>query len=134
VANFLHVQADALRFVDDAGTQRWISTSPVIRRRSGVEKFEVDLRRGYGRTAAAPMEVVGAVFVSRQHADDGHARLHPLPEHDIATRLAADQPYAAAQPGWSPFVQQLRRVGVYQLRRGNHPRASVDALLPLLGE
>jgi hypothetical protein len=134
VANFLHVQADALRFVDDAGTQRWISTSPVIRRRSGVEKFEVDLRRGYGRPAAAPLEVVGAVFVSRQHADDGHARLHPLPEHDIATRLAADQPYAAAQPGWSPFVQQLRRVGVYQLRRGNHPRASVDALLPLLGE
>src|SRR6202042_2166135 len=58
VANYLHVQADALRFVDDEATRSWISQAPVIRRRSGVEKFEVDLREERGQLAAAPLELV----------------------------------------------------------------------------
>lgn len=134
VPNYLHLQADALRFVDDKHARRWISESPVIRRRSGVAKFEVDLRQGYGRPAARPLEVVGAVFVSNQPVDDASELLCPLPEYDIASLLAADQPYAAGQPGWFRFEQQLQRVGVYQLRRGSHPRASVDAVLQLLGD
>ncbi|GLQ49968.1 serine kinase [Dyella flava] len=134
VANYLHLQADALRFVEDERAWRWISRSPVIRRRSGVAKFEADLRQGYGRLAGTALALAGAVFISNQAADDGRALLQPLPEHDIAHRLAADQPYAAGQPGWSRFEQQLRRAGVYQLHRGRHPRASVDALLQLLGE
>ncbi len=58
VANYLHVQADALRFVEDDEAKRWISQSPVIRRRSGVTKFESDLRKGHGRLAATPLELV----------------------------------------------------------------------------
>ncbi|RDS81931.1 serine kinase [Dyella psychrodurans] len=134
VANYLHMQADALRFVEDESARRWISESPVIRRRSGAAKFEADLRLGYGRPATAPLKLVGAVFVSSQAADDASELLHPLPEHDIAGRLVADQPYAAGQPGWSRFEEQLRHAGVYRLRRGSHPRASVDALLQLLGK
>lgn len=134
VANYLHLQADALRFVEDDRARRWIGASPVIRRRSGVEKFEADLRQGYGQPAATPLELVGAVFVSSQPADDAAVLLHPIPEQDIAARLATDQPYAAGQPGWSRFEQQLRRTGVYQLYRGSHPQASVNALLQLLDE
>lgn len=134
VANYLHLQADALRFVDDERMRRWIGRSPVIRRRSGAEKFEADLRLGYGRLADAPLKLAGAVFVSNRPADDAHALLRTLPERDIGARLVDDQPYGAAQPGWSQFEQQLRRAGVYELRRGDHPRASVDALLPLLGD
>ncbi|GLQ47132.1 hypothetical protein GCM10007862_21830 [Dyella lipolytica] len=134
VANYLHLQADALRFVEDERMRRWIGASPVIRRRSGVEKFEADLRQGYGRPAATPLEVVGAVFVSSQPADEAGVLLRAIPEQDIAARLVTDQPYAAGQPGWSHFEKQLKRTGVYQLRRGSHPRASVDALLQLLDE
>lgn len=134
VANYLHLQADALRFVEDQRIRKWIGQSPVIRRRSGVEKFEADLRLGHGRVAGAPLELAGAVFVSSQPAGDANALLHPLPEHAIATRLADDQPYGASQPGWAQFERHMRRVGVHQLRRGGHPRASVDALLQLLDE
>jgi hypothetical protein len=132
VGNYLHVQADALRFVDDDENRRWISQAPVIRRRSGVEKFEADLRLGHGRLAAVPLELVGAVFVSSQWADDPDVLLSPIPQDDIGARLRADQPYAAGQPDWQRFEQRMMQLGVHQLRRGRHPRASVDALRLLL--
>lgn len=132
VANYLHVQADALRFIDDYEVRRWISDAPVIRRRSGVEKFEADLRQGHGTIATDPLELVGAVFVSNKSADDADALLRPIPSHEVVTRLAVDQPYAAGQLGWHRFEQQLLQTGTYELRRGRHPRASVDALRLLL--
>lgn len=132
VANYLHVQADALRFIDDGDVRRWISNAPVIRRRSGVEKFEADLRKGYGRLATDPLELVGAVFVSNQWADDSDVLLRSVPCHEMVTRLAVDQPYAAGQAGWHRFEQRLMQAGTYELRRGRHPRASVDALRLLL--
>jgi hypothetical protein len=132
VANYLHVQGDVLRGVEDGGARRWIGQSPVIRRRSGVEKFEADLRAGHGRLAKGPLELVGAVFVSNQTAENPVALLSPIPADDIAARLRSDQPYAAAQPGWHRFGQRLMHIGVHELRRGRHPRDSVDALLSLL--
>jgi hypothetical protein len=132
VANYLHVQPDALRFVDDEETRRWIIQAPIIRRRSGVEKFEVDLRQERGRLAAAPLELVGAVFVSSESAGGPDVLLSPIPADEIAARLFADQSYAAGQPGWDRFVQRLTQVGVHLLRRGSHPRESVDALRWLL--
>jgi hypothetical protein len=132
VANYLHVQADALRFIDDEAIKRWISQAPVIRRRSGVEKFEADLRLGHGQLAPAPLKLVGAVFVSNQSAEDPDVLLSPIPTEEIADRLLADQPYAASQPGWDHFKQQLIQAGVHELRRGRHPRASVKALHALL--
>jgi hypothetical protein len=132
VANYLHVQADALRFIDDETIRDWIGQAPVIRRRSGVEKFEADLRLGHGRLAPAPLTLIGAVFVSNQSADDPDVLLSPVPIDEIAARLLADQPYAVGQPGWRHFEQQLIQAGVYELRRGTHPRASVEALRQLL--
>ena len=132
VANYLHVQVDALRFIDDEETRRRISRAPIIRRRSGVEKFEVDLRQEHGLLAAAPLELIGAVFVSSQPPDDPDVLLSPVPGDEIAARLSVDQSYAVGQPGWHRFEQRLREVGVHQLRRGRHPRDSVDALRRLL--
>jgi hypothetical protein len=132
VANYLHVQADALRFVDDTDARRWIGEAPVIRRRSGVEKFEADLRLGHGRLAMAPLELVGAVFVSSEWADDPDVLLSAIPAGEIAARLRADQPYASGQPGWDRFEQRLIERGVHLLRRGRHPSASVEALRKLL--
>lgn len=132
VANYLHVHADALCFIDEGAIWRWISQAPIIRRRSGVEKFEADLRQGHGRLAAAPLELVGAVFVSSQSADDADVLLSPVSSDEIAARLSADQSYAAGQPGWRCFEQRLMQAGVHQLRRGRHPRDSVDALRRLL--
>lgn len=132
VANYLHVRADALGALGDAEAERWIRQAPVIRRRSGVEKFEPDLRQGPRPTAATPLAVVGAVLLSAGITDAPRAVLSPIPDELLPTRLAADQPYAAGQPGWQGFVQRLRRLGVQQLARGAHPRDSVDALRRLL--
>lgn len=132
IANYLHLRADALQFLDDDCARRWISSAPVIRRRSGVEKFEADLRRGPGRPAPTPLQLVATVLVSHGRACDLGPALVPLDERGIAEQLSADQPYAASQPGWHRFLQRQRELGVHRLRRAGHPRASVEALLSLL--
>jgi energy-coupling factor transporter ATP-binding protein EcfA2 len=132
VPNYLHVKVDALALIEEEYTRRWIGAAPVIRRRSGIEKFEVDLRTSLGRLAESPMALAGAVFLSDQQADGSDASLSRMPSDKAVARLTADQPYAAGQPGWQTFLQRLLEEGVYELRRGAHPGASVDALLPLL--
>ncbi|QDI05811.1 serine kinase [Xanthomonas cerealis pv. cerealis] len=131
IGNFLHLRPDLLRLVD-APTRAWIAAAPTIRRRSGVSKHEVDIRNGRACLAPAPLQLAAAVFVSGTAAADPQQLLRPIAEHELLERLSADQPYAAAQPGWSLFVRQLQRLGVYELQRGAYPDASVDALLQLL--
>ena len=133
VANYLHVQADTLGFVDNEAARRWIMQAPLIRRRSGVQKFEADLRDGPGALAGSPLTLANVVFVSNETAEDPGTLLMPLAKDDVAARLRADQAYAAAQPYWPLFEKRVMQLGVYELRRGGHPRAAVDALRRLLG-
>lgn len=132
VANFLHAKEDALRFLDDGAVRDWIAQSPVIHRRSGVAKFEADLRTGHGRLAPAPLRLAAAIFVSAETAADPSRLLGRVPWEQVASRLASDQPYAAGQPGWDRFVHRLTGLGVYELRRGKHPRDALAALRGLL--
>lgn len=132
VANYVHVKADGLALIDSAQARRWIADSPVIRRRSGVAKFEADVRLGHGRLAAAPLQLAGAVFMSAEPAGDPGTLLRRIPASEVAGRLRADQPYASAQAGWLPFQQQLEQMRVYEMRRAAHPRASVEVLRELL--
>jgi hypothetical protein len=135
IANFLHVQADALEGIDDPAARRWIAGSPVIRRRSGVEKFEADLRRApaHVRFAPAPLQLVGTVILSQQPSGRREASLVPMTGADVAACLAADQAYAMTQPGWSRFEQWATQSPAHRLQRGQHPGDSVDALRGLLG-
>jgi hypothetical protein len=132
VPNFLHVRPDAPGLLPQGTVRRWLERSPRIRRRSGVEKIEADLRRGVGRLAAAPLELVGALRLSTEHAGAGEALSAPLAAGEAAAWLAASQPYAAGQPGWGTFVRTLLQRGVRVLRRGHEPQASVDALCRFL--
>jgi hypothetical protein len=132
IANYVHVKADGLRFVDDERARNWIREAPVIRRRSGVEKFEADVRSSRGRMASAPLKLVGAVWVSAAVADDRDSLLQRLPTEAAVARLRADQSYAAGQPGWLSFEQTITQIGVHELRRGAHPRDALAALCGLL--
>jgi hypothetical protein len=131
VANFLHVRADSLRFVTDASSVAVIRKSPVIRRRSGVEKFEIDLRRPQYRLAPAPQRIRAVVFISAKSAGN-RPLLSPLRGAAVAELLASDQRYAASQPGWSAFASRAARLPAFELRRGQHPRQAVEALRGLL--
>ncbi len=131
VANFLHARADSLRFVTDPGCVTAIRKSPVIRRRSGVEKFEIDLRHPQYRLASTPLQIGAVVFLSPRSAP-AHALLTPLRMAPLRQQLAASQPYAANQSGWGDFSRQVCQLPAFELRRGRHPLQAVEALEKLL--
>jgi hypothetical protein len=132
VASFLHLQRGGLRFLRGHSAARRIRRSPIIRRRSGAEKYEVDLRRSGYRLAPAPLTIHALVLLSKRRASDDRL-LVPVAARGLAARLAAYQPYAAGQQGWRRFVGSLAGVRAVELRRGSHPAAAVAALRTLLG-
>jgi hypothetical protein len=132
VANFLHVRAESLRFLSSADAAM-LRRSPVIRRRSGVEKLEIDLRQRRFRLARAPLEVIGVVDLTARQARHG-SLLRRLGPRELLRRLRASQPYAASQPGWGTFAQRISAVPGFELRRGGHPRETAAALRQLLSE
>jgi hypothetical protein len=132
VANFLHLRADSLRFLERAARGAVVGRASVIRRRSGVRKLEVDLRRPGFCLAKKPLRIRALLFLSARRAGGG-ARLMPIPRATVLRRLAASQRYAAHQPGWDTFAKRVGALPAYELRRGAHPRESVEALRELLG-
>jgi hypothetical protein len=130
VPNFLHVQRESLRFVP-AADARLIRRAPTIRRRSGVRKLEVDLRQRRFRLAPRAPEICGLVALSSRGAG-GEPLLVPLAPAEALARLRRSQPYAASQPGWPAFVQRMRGVPSFELRRGAHPQESAVVLAELL--
>jgi hypothetical protein len=130
-ANFLHVRSDSLHWLGRARAASVIRRSPVIRRRSGVRKFEVDLRRGGFKLARAPLELVSIVFLSPLPSR-GRPLLTPLARADLLARLESAQAYAAGQPEWRSFARGAAALGALELRRGRNPNESVDALESLL--
>jgi hypothetical protein len=131
VANFLHIRPDSLQFLEDAGAAALIRKSCVIRRRSGVEKYEIDLRHPRYRLAPAPLRIVAVVFVSPNRAGN-RPLLAPMAKAQLTRKLAVTQRYAANQPGWSDFARQVSRLPAFELRRSHHPRQAALALAKLL--
>lgn len=131
VANFLHVRRDSLRFLAEATHAARIRNSPVIRRRSGVQKFEVDLRRPGYRLAAAPLNIAAVIFTSAANASDARL-LKPLRKSELLAQLHATQAYAANSAGWKTFTKNLAGVKAFELRRGSHPQQAVRELQELV--
>jgi hypothetical protein len=130
VANFLHVRCDSLHSVP-ASSASLIRRSPIIRRRSGVQKFEVDLRRAEFRLAARPLRVAGVVFMSALPARRG-VLLSRLPTDEALARFQKNQSYAVNQPGWPTFRKRIAASPAFELRRGRDPAQAADALQALL--
>jgi hypothetical protein len=132
VANFLHVRSDSLRWLGKSRDAARIRRSPVIRRRSGVRKFEVDLRQAAYRLAPAPLKIAAVVFLSPQSAGHGPL-LRSLPKSVALAKLTAAQAYAANQPEWAQFSKRILGLETFELRRGQHPFEGVESLSTLLG-
>ncbi|HWW19679.1 MAG TPA: hypothetical protein VNZ06_02645 [Steroidobacteraceae bacterium] len=130
VSNYLHVRTDSLHWLSPA-QRRLLRASPVIRRRSGVSKFELDLRRGGYRLASSALKITAVVFLSARSAA-GRDLLRPLSRTALRSTFAANQAYAVNQPNWPAFSTRLARFPAYELRRGRHPDESVEALRSLL--
>src|SRR3984957_13336608 len=112
VANFLHVRANSLRFLE-RGVAAMIRKSPIIRRRSGVEKFEVDVRRRRYPLAATPLKLDSLIFISRESAG-ARPLLTPLPKARVMEYLVASQPYASSLPEWRAFSRSAMRLSAFE--------------------
>jgi len=131
VANYLHPRFDALRFVEPESRRAQIAASPVIRRRSGVEKYELDLRQSGGLLAAAPLKLAAIVLLSPETAEDGPL-LRALETSSALARIRASQPYAVRLDNWPGFERICTELPFVELRRGRHPREGVAELRRLL--
>lgn len=131
-SNFLHVRSDSLRWVASRRAAATIRRSPVITRRSGVRKYEVDLRGGRFRIAQSPLSIQSIVFLSARSAN-GAALLTPLSRKDVQERLAREQAYATGLPQWRLFSLKSGKLPCFELLRGRHPAEAADALRELVG-
>jgi hypothetical protein len=132
VSNYLHVRADSLRWVAEARRVARIRKSPVIVRRSGMRKYEVDLRGGEYSLATRPLKIGAVVFLSEQHAAENRGLLKRLSRAEALPRLVQEQAYAANQPSWSAFSRAAARLPFFELRRGRHPSEAVAVLRELI--
>ena len=130
VANFLHIRRESLRFLP-AREAAELRRSPIIRRRSGVEKLEIDLRQPRFRLAPRPVALAGVVDLCPGGAGAG-ASLTALGSRQLLARLRDTQPYAASFPGWRVFSRTVRRLPAFELSRGRHPNETVAILQQLL--
>jgi hypothetical protein len=133
VPNFLHLRLDGPRFLAGTALGAALRKAPLIVRRSGVRKYELDIRRGPFALARAPQRLRALIFLTARRAR-GPDLLRRLPPAALPARLEKDQPYAAGQPGWSGFIRAAARLPAFELRRGAHPRAAVAALAALLAQ
>lgn len=131
VPNYLHLQPDALSFLCPGVLRQQICESPMIQRRSGTRKFEVDLREMQEKIAHAPLQLAATVFLTRRPAGRRPA-LRPLKRETFLARLRREQPYAKGQPGWRDFERHIVSIPSYELRRTEHPDDSVSELRALL--
>jgi hypothetical protein len=131
VSNFVHVRSDSVQWITRARDAAVVRKSPVIRRRSGERKFEVDMRRTDFRLAEAALQIGALVFLSPLNAG-GRSLLTPLRRSEAQRRLTVAQPYAASQPQWARFVRKVSRLDMFELRRGHHPAQAADVLRGLL--
>jgi len=131
VSNFLHVRADSLRWIAQRSRATKIRQSPVIVRRSGVRKYEIDLRGGEYQLAERPMKLGAIVFLSSRRAMDGHL-LKRLSQAEALPMLVQEQAYAASQPPWTSFTRSVARLPFFELRRGQHPSEAVAVLRGLI--
>jgi hypothetical protein len=130
-SNFLHVRGDSLSWLEQSRLRSVIASSPVIRRRSGIEKFEVDLRRKEFKLAQEPLKIAGVVFLSPRRAASGPL-LKRLSRSEAAARLKSEQAYGESLPQWRSFSRKILQLGAFELLRGAHPSAGTQALRSLL--
>ncbi|MEO8017937.1 MAG: serine kinase [Pseudomonadota bacterium] len=126
VPSFLHLREPALGCVAPKMAASF-RAAPKVRRRSGIVKFEVDLRRMGGSLAPRPLPLSCVALLSPRRAR-GAPLARRLTITELRSHLLEAQPYAAVQPGWREFIARLAKLPLLELRRGAHPDDTVAAL------
>jgi hypothetical protein len=131
VANFLHVRAESLRWLERSPQTSLIRRSPTIRRRSGIKKFEMDLRNKQFRLAQKPLKIVAVAFLTPQRASGGPI-LRLAAKASATAKMLDMQGYGASLPQWRAFRENFSHLALFEARRGRHPDETVEALRAFL--
>jgi hypothetical protein len=130
LASFLHVLcSDRRRLRGVRGAAR-VLASPVITRRSGARKYELDVRRSPYRTARRALRIEHVIALTPRRGRG--ELLRPLSRAALQRILERTQPYAAGQPGWRGLLRRLAPLPAWELRRGSGPESAVAALRTLM--
>jgi hypothetical protein len=130
-ANFMHIRSDSLAWLEPR-IRGLIRKSPVILRRSGVRKYEINLRGGEFNLAERPLKIVAVAFLSARSGGTG-SLVHRLSPADTRARMMREQAYGASLPQWKGFSRDLSELGGFEILRGADPSTSVAALRAVLG-
>jgi hypothetical protein len=128
LANFLHVRADAAHLFD-ASWRQALRNSTRIRRRSGVRKIALDLRRRPGARAERAPRLSAVIWLSSRAARAGQP-LRNIGPSRLRQALRLTQPYAAQLPGWQEFERRVCALPGYELARAE---STADTLRQLRG-
>ncbi len=129
VPAFLHVLcSDRGRLRGVRGADR-VLAAPLITRRSGARKFELDVRRSAYRVARRALRIRCVLVLSPRPGRD--PLLRPLSRAALRAMLARTQPYASGQPGWRTLLRGMDHLPAFELRRGAQPDDALDALRTL---
>ncbi|MGI9234254.1 MAG: serine kinase [Woeseiaceae bacterium] len=132
VPNYLYLQRGTLDFLAPGQLRRQIQGSPKIRRRSGVQKYQANLRELHGKIARGPLQLAAMVMLSRRSVTKQPA-LKPVSRKTFLVKLRREQPYATGMSNWEEFERRIADVRTYELRRTQHPDSAVRELQALLG-
>ncbi len=130
IPSFLHLRSDSLRFIGNPRFAARVRAAPTIRRRSGVRKFEVDLRTSECRLASNGLPL-RAVIVLRTGSARASKPLRPLAASTVRATLTRTQPYASGLDTWPGFLQRVGALPGFELRRTS-PAAALAAIRALL--
>lgn len=131
VPNYLHLQSNALEFLPPGALRERLEGSPMIQRRNGARKLEVDLRRTPGKMARSPLRLAATVLLSRRSAGS-RPTLHRLERDVFIRRLRREQAYAHGRDNWFEFERRVAAAPCYELRRTSHPETAIELLRELL--
>lgn len=131
VPNYLYLQRGSLDFLESGKLRRQIESSTQIRRRSGVQKYQVNLREMQGKFARAPLQLTATVMLSRRKVTVQPA-LKRLSRELFVSRLRREQPYAMSNSNWMEFEDSIAKLPAYELRRTVHPDIAIRELRALL--
>jgi hypothetical protein len=124
---FVHLRCDARAGLHDLRGSAAILRSPVIQRRSGVRKFELDMRTGPYRISPRALRLEHVVVLREQRAGRSPA-VRKLAPAQLRRELTRTQPYAAGLSGWPAFLRRMTSLPAFELLRGAHPDDSVTEL------
>jgi ABC-type cobalamin/Fe3+-siderophores transport system ATPase subunit len=128
---FLHLRTDNVCRPSDGRLDAIYACAATIRRRSGVEKLALDLRRSPELISPGPLDVAAFVFLSKARRSDRRL-LQRIDAREVRERLERSQAYAAAQAGWREFLGRGKEVPAFILGRARLPETAARTIAALL--